>query len=89
MVSGASRLRRRPVLSACSKRFASSRPWSASASSGDSAGGTSPRAGWGGRRATGCSCWSWPGSQRRCCSGEARRSASARGRRGGQGGLPW
>ncbi|KAH3966653.1 hypothetical protein HBH70_120080 [Parastagonospora nodorum] len=69
MVSGASRLRRRPVLSACSKRFASSRPWSASASSGDSAGGTSPARGLG--------------------SGEARRSASARGRRGGQGGLPW
>lgn len=33
---------RRPALFSCSKRFASNRPWWASASKGESAGGTSP-----------------------------------------------
>lgn len=42
MVRGANRLMRRPDLLSCSNLFASSRPWSASMSSGDSAGGTSP-----------------------------------------------
>jgi hypothetical protein len=47
IVRGANRLRRRPLLSCCSKRFASSRPWRASASRGESAGGTSPARGLG------------------------------------------
>src|SRR5690242_21778203 len=47
MVSGASLLRRRPLLSACSKRFGSRRPCKASASRGESGGGASPARGLG------------------------------------------
>jgi hypothetical protein len=47
IVSGASRLRRRPALFSCSNLFASSRPWRARASKGERAGGTSPARGLG------------------------------------------